>query len=84
MDALGGASFIDIESVEREGRGCPIKRGRLSRAATEKIFESVPSSKQKPMPHYFGLNGESRLVMAPLQIGDQYLSSEDIARIRTG
>ena len=83
LDVLGGYSFIDTEAIKKEGRGSPIIRGRLSEAASEKIFALVTPVKQKPESYSPGLlNGEGRLEMPPLQIGDKYLSPEDIIRLR--
>lgn len=82
LDVLDGCSFIDTESVKRGGRGGPIVRGKLSKAASEKIFASVPPVKQKPISYFYGLNGKGRLEIPPLQLGDEYLPSDDIIRLR--
>ena len=79
---LGGHSFIDTESVKRDGRGCPIIRGRLSRAADEKIFATVYPVNQKPASYFIGLNGIGRLEIPPLSLVDKYLPPRDLIRIR--
>jgi hypothetical protein len=75
MDALNGHSFIDTEYIKVKDHGGPILRGRLSDAATEKIFKLVTPVNQEP-PSYF--IREKQLEVPPLQIGDKYLSPECI------
>jgi hypothetical protein len=82
LDVLGGYSFIDIESVKREGKGRPVIRGILSQAALEKIFALVTPVEQEPVSYFSKLNVKGRIEISPLQIGEKYLPPEDIIRLR--
>ncbi len=79
LAALNGNSFIDIEPIKKVGRGGPIVRGRLSKAASEKIFTLVTPINQKPASCYIRQN---RLELPPLEMGDKYLSPKDIINLR--
>jgi HEAT repeat protein len=81
LDVLGGYSFIDIESVKKDGKGRPLIRGILSQAALEKIFTLVTPVKQEPVSYFPEVNMKGRLEIPPLQIGDKYLPPEDIMRL---
>jgi hypothetical protein len=82
LDVLGGYSFIDTESVKKEGKGRPVIRGTLSQAGLKKIFELVMPVKQEPASYFPELNMKGRLEIPPLLIGDKYLPPEDIMRLR--
>jgi hypothetical protein len=88
LDVLEGHSFIDLESIKRDDRGRPTIRGRLSEAATERIFELVTPVKEKP-PSSFRLilHKEGKSEVPPLLLksksnGNKWLPPEDILRIR--
>ena len=79
LDSLNGHSFIDTESIKKVGRGGPIVRGRLSDAASEKLFSLVQPVYQEPTSC---LTWQDRTIIPPLQIGDKYLLPEDIINRR--
>ena len=79
LDALNGHSFIDTEFIKNAGRGGPIVRGRLSEAASERIFTLVRPVNQKPTSCTIWKN---RLILPPLHIEDKYLLPEDILTLR--
>ncbi len=82
LDVLGGYSFIDVESVKKEGKGRPVVRGIISQAALEKIFTLVTPVNQEPVSYFPELTVKGRLEIPPLQIGDKYLPPDDIIRLR--
>jgi hypothetical protein len=77
--SLDGHSFIDTELVKIKDVGGPIMRGRLSEAATKKIFTLVTPVNEKS-PSLF--NEQYRLELPPLKIGDTYLPPDEIIRLR--
>jgi hypothetical protein len=87
LDFLEGYSFIDTESVKRDGKGRPAIRGKLSETATERIFELVPAVKEKPQSCFRLINQVGKVEIPPFLVttknyGSMWLSPEDILRLR--
>lgn len=79
MDDLDGRPFIEVESVKEDRPGGPILRGRISDAATEKLFKSVTSVNKEPPSCFIR---KMRLELPPLKINDRYLPPNDIVDVR--
>jgi predicted RNase H-like HicB family nuclease len=75
LDVLGGYSFIDTESIKTNGKGRPIIRGRLSEAASGKIFELVPAVKEKPQSYFRSINQVGKIEMPPFLVKKEHDSS---------
>jgi len=87
LDFLEGHSFIDIESIKRDDRGRPTIRGKLSEAATERIFELVTPVKEKTPICFRYIHKKGKFEIQPLVVksksyGIKWLPPEDILRLR--
>jgi len=81
LDALGGHSFIDIESDKKSGRGGPTIRGRLSDAAAAKLFTLSKPVNQKPSSKFI-MSGEDLIEIPPPKVGEKSHSPVELIRLR--
>jgi hypothetical protein len=87
LDVLEGRSFIDIELIRRDDKGRPAIRGKLSEAATERIFELVTPVKEMPPSSFRLINKAGKVEIPPFSVesennGSKWLSPEEILRLR--
>jgi hypothetical protein len=87
LEILGGNSFIDIEYIKQKNRGRPAIRGKLSKAAAERLFELVTPVKEKPPSSFRLIDKEGKVEVPPLLVKGERdeikrLPPEDILRLR--
>ncbi len=82
LDSSDGFSFIDTEEIKKAGKGRPIIRGRISEAASDKLFSLVKRTKKKPPAHKLRLSGIGQVEIPPLKTRDEYVSPEDMIAFR--
>jgi predicted RNase H-like HicB family nuclease len=87
LDVLNGHGFIDTELIKLDTKGRPAIKGRLSGTVAERIFELVPSVKEKPPSVFRWINKVGSVEIPPFLVrsdnnGSKWLSPEDILRLR--
>jgi hypothetical protein len=68
LDSLDGLSYIDIETIKNDGRGRPTIRGKLSKAAFDRIFASITPREKPSISHCFRSLRMGRLEIPALSI----------------
>jgi len=84
---LDNHSYINTEVFKNNGRGRPAIRGRLSEAASKKIFTLVTPVKERPSSYFVELNKIGRVEILPMPVGKptgptMWLSPEDVMTLR--